>query len=105
MGIISVDKLSPGMVLAEKVLTSKRMLLLPEGTVITEGHLITFQTWGITEVNIVGEDQDNADDNLSDEEREALKEEISKIFKFNNLEGKFTKKMFALACEHAGKNK
>ena len=104
MGLINVDKIEPGMVLADKVLTSKRMMLLPEGTTLTEGHLMTFKTWGITEVNVVGENDSGAAEELSPEEKEALREEIDKIFKFNNLSGPFTKKLHELACEYARKD-
>ena len=101
MGIISVDNIEPGMVLAEKVLTSKRMMLLPEGTILSEGHLLTFKTWGISEVNIAGEDNDEDGAGLSPEEKEALREEISLIFKFNQNNGVFSKELFQLACDHA----
>ncbi len=46
MGTISVEKVKPGMVLADKVMTPKKMMLLPEGAELTVAHLITFQTWG-----------------------------------------------------------
>lgn len=101
MGIISVDKVSPGMVLADKVITSKRMMLLPAGVTITEGHLGTFKTWGITEVNIVGEAEEGDEvSELTEEELEALKAEIGKIFKFNKLEAPFTKALFNIACKN-----
>ena len=76
-------------------------MLLPEGTVLTEGHLLTFKTWGITEVNIAGEDSNEGDAGLSPEEKEALKAEITEIFKFNMNKGVFSKNLFGLACEHA----
>jgi hypothetical protein len=101
MGLINVDKIEPGMVLSEKVLTSKRMMLLPEGTVLTAGHLVTFKTWGVSEVNIVGGDDSSAAEEMTPEERDALKRKVNEIFKYNNLNGKFTKKLHELACEHA----
>lgn len=102
MGIISVDKVEPGMVLAEKVLTPKNMMLLPEGVTITEGHMVTFRTWGITEVNIVGAGDSEGGSELSEEEREALEKEVKEIFKHNDLSGEFTAKLFKLACSTAG---
>ena len=102
MGIISVDKVEPGMVLAEKVLTPKNMMLLPEGVTISEGHMLTFRTWGITEVNVVGAEGAEGENELSDEEREALEKEVREIFKHNNLSGEFTAKLFEIACSTAG---
>ena len=104
MGIISVEKVEPGMVLAEKVLTPKNMMLLPEGVTITEGHMVTFRTWGITEVNVIGADGVDGESELSDEEREALEKEVREIFKHNDLSGPFTKKLFNIACTTAGSN-
>ena len=104
MGIISVDKVEPGMVLAEKVLTPKNMMLLPEGVTITEGHMMTFRTWGITEVNVVGSGDDDGESELSEEELEAITEEVRYIFKHNNLEDEFASKLFEIACRTAGAN-
>lgn len=102
MGIISVDSVKPGMVLAEKVLTPKNMMLLPEGVTITEGHMVTFKTWGITEVNIVGEGADEEGAVMTEEEREALEKEVRHIFKHNNTEKGFAQALFAIACRTQG---
>lgn len=103
MGIINVDNVKPGMVLAAKVLTAKNMLLLPEGVTITAGHMMTFRTWGITEVNVVGAGDDNEPSTaLSEEELDAIKKDVQHIFKHNDLKGKFTAKLFDIACSTAG---
>lgn len=102
MGIISVDNVEPGMVLAEKVLTPKNMMLLPEGVTITEGHMVTFRTWGITEVNVSGEGDGDGDNELSEEEKEALEKEVLEIFKHNDLNGVFTAELFGIACSSVG---
>lgn len=102
MGIISVDSVEPGMVLAEKVLTPKNMMLLPEGVTITEGHMVTFRTWGIAEVNVVGEGDSDGPNELTEEEKSALEIEVREIFKHNDLSGEFTGKLFDIACSTAG---
>lgn len=102
MGIISVDNVKPGMVLAEKVLTPKNMMLLPEGVTITEGHMVTFKTWGITEVNIVGEGADDEGSAMTEEERETLEKEVRYIFKHNNIEKGFSQALFEIACRTQG---
>ena len=105
MGLISVDKVTPGMVLADKVITSKSMVLLPAGATLTEKHLITFKTWGISEVNISGQGENQVEDiTLSPEELKALKEKIAEIFIFNNTSKQFTRALFDIACNYPGKS-
>lgn len=104
MGTISVEKVKPGMVLADKVMTPKKMMLLPEGAELTVAHLITFQTWGITEVNIVGESGADEGAEMTPEEREALRNELKVIFKHNDISKPLTQKLFELACMYPGKN-
>jgi hypothetical protein len=105
MGIISVENVKAGMILADKVLTPKRMMLLPAGIELTPAHLITFKTWGVTEVNVQGEAGGGDDGGMTPEEKEALNKELCEIFKFNNLEKPFVAKLFAYAFEQAGTNK
>ncbi|MCH2206960.1 MAG: hypothetical protein MK132_13970 [Lentisphaerales bacterium] len=104
MGLINVEKVKPGMVLAEKVMTPKKMMLLPEGIELTAAHLITFQTWGVTEVNIVGEAGVDEGSDMTPEEKEALEKELKIIFKHNDISKPLTKKLFELACMYPGKN-
>ena len=97
IGIISVDKVEAGMVLAEKVLTPKRMMLLPAGVTLTPAHLITFQTWGVTDVNIEGEGGGHENGEMTAEEQDALKAELAVIFKHNDLSQPLASKLFELA--------
>lgn len=57
MAIIIIDNLAPGMTLRSNVCDRSGRLLLPAGNVLTEKHLKIFRTWGISEVDIVGDDQ------------------------------------------------
>ncbi len=98
MGIISVEAVKPGMVLAEKVMTSKGMMLLPEGTSLTDAHMLTFKTWGISQVNVVGAAGETNSNYLSPEEKELIFKEVSFIFKHNNIQSGFAKELFELAC-------
>ncbi|NQZ58037.1 MAG: hypothetical protein HRT88_11315 [Lentisphaeraceae bacterium] len=102
MGIISIDNVIPGMVLAEKVITSKNMMLLPEGRTLNENHLVTFKTWGITSVNIIGENDTEEAAAMSPEELKALSEEVTALFKHNKLTGRFTKSLLTLASKFPG---
>jgi hypothetical protein len=58
MAIIKVHLLKPGMVLVEEVKNHAGQKLLPEGTQLTEKHILNLKAWGITEANIQGERED-----------------------------------------------
>lgn len=52
MGVINVDDLKPGMVLAQDLRTAQGRLLLAKGGEVTEQHLRVCRIWGITEADI-----------------------------------------------------
>ena len=54
MGIITVAKLEPDMVMAEDLESRYGRFLLAKGTVLTSKHIKTFRTWGVVEVDIEG---------------------------------------------------
>ncbi len=54
MGILNISDIKPGMKIAAPVLNQKGLLLLPEGTTLTEKHFFILESWGITEANIDG---------------------------------------------------
>lgn len=62
MGIVAVDNLVTGMVLAADVHDRSGRLLLGAGSELSQKHLVIFRTWGIVEANIEGVDES---DNLS----------------------------------------
>ncbi|HML54635.1 MAG TPA: HDOD domain-containing protein [Solidesulfovibrio magneticus] len=51
----AVTELSPGMVLAEDVLTPGGRFLMPRGTVLDVGHLKSLLAWNLAEVRVAGE--------------------------------------------------
>jgi HD-like signal output (HDOD) protein len=53
MGIVQIDDLSAGMVLASDLKGSGGRMLLPEGVELQENHLKTLRAWGIVEVDVV----------------------------------------------------
>lgn len=61
-GLVAVDDLEAGMLLAEDVRDQQGRLLMPAATELTERHLRAFQLWGIVGVKIrrPGEDPDTA---------------------------------------------
>jgi hypothetical protein len=52
--IVSTNKLEPGMELGADVMNVNDMLLLGQGTVLTERHLHVLKMWGIDAVHVVG---------------------------------------------------
>lgn len=51
-GLVAVDDLEAGMLLAEDVRDQQGRLLMPAATELTERHLRAFQLWGIMGVKI-----------------------------------------------------
>jgi hypothetical protein len=51
---LSLDELTPGMRVAEKVLNSQSVLLLKAGTELTVRNIRTLRTWGVANVFIEG---------------------------------------------------
>jgi hypothetical protein len=56
MGLLSIDNLAEGMVLGSDIHDRSGRLLLGSGTELNARHIRMFRTWGITEADIVGID-------------------------------------------------
>lgn len=54
MGMVSIDVLETGMLLASDVHDRTGRLLLGAGTVLTMKHLVIFRTWGVREADVAG---------------------------------------------------
>jgi hypothetical protein len=59
MGLISLNDIRPGMILAGEVKDRNGRVLLAAGQEITEKHLKIFKTWGVTDANIQGASQED----------------------------------------------
>lgn len=66
--IVATNKLTAGMELAANVMNVNDMLLLGEGTILTERHLHVLKMWGIDAVNVVGGESDGG----GEDEEEAI---------------------------------
>ena len=83
MGIIHINKLKPGMVLAQEVRDINGRLLLKSQKEIHASHIRIFKTWGVTEVNIRGNNGSRdtstspADPELIEKTREKTRERFS----------------------------
>ena len=56
MAIVAVAELQPGAVLGQPVYSPRGILLAAAGTVLTATHLATFNSWGVVEVTVVGDE-------------------------------------------------
>jgi hypothetical protein len=54
MGMINLDDVQPGMVLAQDVKDRAGRVLLTANTELTEGHIKIFKKWGILSADIEG---------------------------------------------------
>lgn len=54
MGMVSIDALEVGMLLAADVLDRTGRLLLGSGAELNAKHLVIFRTWGVREADIAG---------------------------------------------------
>lgn len=54
MGIIHLNHIRPGMVVASDVKNLDSMVLFPSGYTLTEKHLLLLRAWGVTEVDVKG---------------------------------------------------
>jgi len=88
MGIVSVDKIKPGMILEKPVTTIQGKMLLPPGTVITDRHLFIFKSWGINGADIegAGENHEEEFSDLTAEERDWVEELIEILFPYEDLD-------------------
>ncbi|MBW2646925.1 MAG: hypothetical protein JRE23_12280 [Deltaproteobacteria bacterium] len=72
MGILNINDLKAGMVLARSVTNRHDATILSEGHVLTEKHINSFKTWGITGVDI----KDIDGDQVIKQEMEALPNDV-----------------------------
>jgi hypothetical protein len=100
LGTVPIDNLAAGMLLKSDVRDRSGRLLLPEGSELTEKHLQIFRTWGVLEAEIVGDSDNEAGVQGSDEiDPEALAEaeaHVTSLFMHNNLEHPAIKELLRL---------
>jgi len=72
MGILNISDLKPGMVLAQSAKNRHGVVIIGKGNVLTEKHIHSFKTWGITGVDIKNIDVDQ----VTKQEMEALPNDI-----------------------------
>ncbi len=99
MSIIHISKLEPGMVLADEVRDLSGRLLLGKGKTVQPDHFRIFKIWGVTEVNILGNNggKEEVKPNFDPEQIEKIKESTMQVFSHTDLEHPAIKEIFGLS--------
>lgn len=88
---VKLKLLQPGQQLARDVLTSNGRLLLKAGTLLAERHVEIFRTWGVMEVEILGDEppEEQADlsfDSLPGDAKSRINAHLDYLFRHNDSE-------------------
>jgi HD-like signal output (HDOD) protein len=99
MGQVHINKLKPGMVLDEEVRDINGRLLLKRDKEIQSAHIRIFKIWGITEVNIRGNNgsKDASASPANPELVEKIKENTHNLFRHVDLEHPAIKEIFRIS--------
>ena len=85
MGLVSIDKLSEGMVLAGDVVDRSGRLLLEADTVLSARHIRMFMTWGVRLVDIAGQESmvetENTMEIVDQSDVKAAEDELKPLFR------------------------
>jgi len=61
MGVLNIDDLRGGMVLAENILNKHGNILIKKGNILSEQNVMILKAWGITQISVEGVDQKQVD--------------------------------------------
>jgi HD-like signal output (HDOD) protein len=107
MGIIHINKLETGMVLTDEVRDLSGRLLLGKGKTIQQNHLRVFKTWGVTEINILdnNDGREGTKPNFDPDQYKETIEITHHVFSHNNLDHPAVKEIFRLSVLFRHENK
>jgi HD-like signal output (HDOD) protein len=102
MSVVHVNRIEEDMVLSKEVKDIKGRLLLKEGQKIQSNHIKVLKTWGITEVDIVGDacGEEGPSSHLDAESVEKAREDTTLLFRNVDLGHPAIHELFQLAVEH-----
>jgi hypothetical protein len=84
MGMLNINDLKAGMVLAQSAVNRHGTVILYEDNILTEKHINYFKTWGISEVDIKDIDCDQVIkqemETLSNDVVESIERELDELF-------------------------
>jgi hypothetical protein len=84
MGILNINELKEGMVVAADVKNKHGNIMIRQGLALTEKHIMLLKAWGITEAGVEGFDRDQLHQEemktVSPEVIEAIEKNLCEIF-------------------------
>ena len=86
MATIDVSKATAGMVLSADVLDKRGRMLMPAGKELSEKHLGSLPAWGVTHIEIEGDDVAGAEPEVEPWAIDAAAVEIDRLFSKVNRE-------------------
>jgi hypothetical protein len=97
---VDLEEYKSGMILAESVYSRQDVLLLKEGTELTERKVWILKSWGISKVSVEGEqDEDiNSDKRKESKAMETIKKELKEKFS-DVLEEPVMEEIMNVACK------
>ena len=106
MALLKIECVHTGMVLIDHVKDRRGRLLIPEGVVLGDGHLRAFRMWGITHVEVHGEEPSDGTDQPESWAIEAAEAELRDVFRHADIEHPFIAQLYRCATsrrarEHA----
>lgn len=88
MSIVKTHDLKTGMTLAKEVQNLSNRILLPEGTVLTEKHILNLKAWGITDAEVQEEgvvfDSTPEAVNVDRQKQAMANKEVADLFDLSN---------------------
>jgi hypothetical protein len=88
MGLLAVEFLEAGMVLARDVRAANGMVLLGAGAELSERHIQIFKSWGVNDVEVKGTDQEALNTQillkLDGAKRAAVERDLDRRFMHND---------------------
>lgn len=100
MGVVSLEALKPGMILAGDIRDRNGRVLLSAGAEITEKHLRIFKMWGIHAASVQGEEKEDSFSKSASEINQDLLHEAERrtaeLFCHNDLAHPFIRELFHL---------
>jgi hypothetical protein len=102
---VDLEEYKPGMILAESVYSRQDVLLLKEGTELTERKVWILKSWGISKVSIEGEEIEDIKSEKRRESKamETIKEELKEKFS-EVLEDPVMEEIMNAACKQIEKD-
>ncbi len=84
MGILNINDLKEGMILAADVKNKHGNIMIKQGMTLTERHIMLLKAWGIPDADVEGADREQLHQEemktVAPEVIEAIEKELSEIF-------------------------